>query len=113
MLGPAGSTTPWTFFRSAPSSFRLSYSRRFSQPQATEIDEDYWYVLIRGVGKSALPSASMFVEMLWSKSPEAAVEALGDIGNDEALKRLRTLAAHAPSQFIRQLAAGIIDEWSE
>jgi hypothetical protein len=84
-----------------------------SQPQATGIDEDYWYVLIRGVGKSALPSASIFVEMLSSNSPEAAVEALGDVGSEQALKRLRAVAAHGPSPFIRQLAAGIIDVCSE
>ena len=84
-----------------------------SQPQATGIDEDYWYVLIRGVGKSGLSSAAMFVDMLWSSSPEAAVEALGDIGSEQSLKRLRAVAAHGPSPFIRQLAAGIIDECSE
>ena len=84
-----------------------------SQPQATGIDEDYWYVLIRGVGKSALPSASIFVEMLSSNSPEAGGRVLGDIGSEQALKRLRAVAAHGRSPFIRQLAAGIIDECSE
>jgi hypothetical protein len=84
-----------------------------SQPQTTEIDEDYWYALIRGMGKSTLPSARMFVELLWSKSPEAAVEALGDIGDDESLNRLRAVAAGDRSDFVCQLAAEILEECSE
>jgi len=73
-----------------------------TQPQTKEIGEDEWY-----------PSARMFVGMLWSKSPEAAVEALGDIGDEESLKRLRAVAADDPSEFVRQLAAGIITEYFE
>ena len=84
-----------------------------SQPQTSEGDEDYWYALIRGMGKSTLPSARMFVELLWPKSPEAAVEALGDIGDGESLKRLHEVAVGDPSDFIRQLAAGIVEECSE
>ncbi len=85
-----------------------------SQPmQIDDADEDFWYVLIRGIGKSTLPSARMFVELLWSKSPDAAVEAMGDIGDDESLKRLRGVAAGDPSEFVRNLAAEIIEECFE
>ncbi len=81
--------------------------------QSDEADEDFCYVLIRGIGKSTLPSARMFVELLWSKSPDAAVEAMGDIGGDDSLKRLRGVAAGDPSEFVRNLAAEIIEECFE
>jgi hypothetical protein len=84
-----------------------------SQPQTSKIDEDFWYVLIRGIGKSALPSARVFVEAFWLRSPEAAVEALGDIGDDESLERLRSVAAEDPSDSIRKLASEILEERSE
>jgi len=83
-----------------------------SQNQILPVDEDYWYVLIRSVGKSNLPAARMFVDLLWTKSREAAVEALGDIGDDESLKRLHDIAAGDPSARIRQLAAQAIEECS-
>jgi hypothetical protein len=85
-----------------------------SQPQTAQTsDEDFWYALIRGIGKSPLPSARMLVELLSSKSPEAAVEALGDLGDDESLKRIRAVAAASGSEFIRDLAAATLDECSE
>ncbi len=84
-----------------------------TQPEATEVDEDYWYALIRGMGKSGLPSARPYIELLWSKSPEAAVEALGDIGDDESLTRLRAVATGDQSGFVRQSAAMIVAECSE
>ena len=83
------------------------------QPQTTEIDEDFWYTVIRGMGKSGFPSARMFVELLWSKSPEAAVEALGDIGDDESLERLRAVVAGDSPEFVRNLATEIIEECFE
>ncbi len=81
--------------------------------QIDDADEDFWYVLIRGIGKSTLPSARMFVRMLWPNSPDAAVEALGDIGGDESLKRLREVAAGDSPEFVRNLAAEIIEECFE
>jgi hypothetical protein len=81
-----------------------------TQPQAKAIDEDFWYVLIRAVGRSGIPSARMFVELLWRESPEAAVEALGDIGDEDAIRRLRAVAGDASLGSVRQLAADIIDE---
>lgn len=81
-----------------------------AQPSASDVDEDYWYVLIRALGKSRLPSASMYIEALWLKSPEAGVEALGDLGGDESLRRLQTVAASDRSDTIRQLATEIIKE---
>jgi hypothetical protein len=84
-----------------------------SQPQVTEVDEDYWYVLIRALGRSQIPAARMFIDLLWQKSPEAAVEALGDLGNAESIARLRTIAGSDGSDRIRQLAADIIEECSQ
>jgi len=84
-----------------------------AQQQGTEADEDYWYVLIRAVGKSKLPSARMLIQLLWSRSPEAAVEALRDMGDDDSIKRLRAIATSEPSEFIRQMAAEFIEECSE
>ena len=88
-------------------------SELLSQPPDNERDEDYWYVLIRALGKSSLSSARMFIEMLWPKSPEAAVEALGDLGGPESLQRLRDIAGTDASEFIRQMAAEILEEYSQ
>jgi hypothetical protein len=55
----------------------------------------------------------MFIELLWQKSPEAAVEALGDLGDAESLERLRAVASSGASEFIRQMAAEIIQECSQ
>jgi hypothetical protein len=88
-------------------------SEVLTRPQPTSVDDDYWYVLIRSIGKSTLPSARLLVELLWSRSPEAAVEALGDIGDAESLKKLRVVAAGDPSEFVRSLATEVIEECSE
>lgn len=88
-------------------------SEVLSQPRAAEPDEDYWYVLIRALGKSSLPSSRMFIGLLWPKSPEAGVEALGDLGDAESLRRLRAVASTDASDFIRQMAAEILEECSQ
>jgi hypothetical protein len=76
-------------------------------------DKDYWYVLIRALGKSGLPSARILIDSLWKRSPEAGVEAFADLGGPESLQRLRTVAHTDPSEFIRQLAAEILEECTE
>jgi hypothetical protein len=55
----------------------------------------------------------MYVEMLWSKSPEAAVEALGDIADPESIARLREVARSDTSEFIRNMAEEVLEECSE
>lgn len=82
----------------------------FSQLDVDDVDEDYWYVLIRAVGKSKSPTARMYVEMLWSRCPEAAVEALGDIGDEESIDLLRTVVKGAPTEFMRTLAEEVLEE---
>jgi hypothetical protein len=88
-------------------------SEALSQPQAAGADEDYWYVLIRALGKSSLPSSRIFIELLWSKSPEAGIEALGDLGDAQSVRRLRAVASSDASDFIRQMAAEILEECSQ
>lgn len=88
-------------------------SEVLTRSQPPSVDEDYWYVLIRSIGKSSLPSAKLLVELLWSRSPEAAVEALGDIGDAESLDKLRGIAAKHPSEFVRTLASEVIEECAE
>lgn len=79
------------------------------------IDEDYWYVLIRSIGKSSLApaEASSLVTSLWSHSPEAVLEALGDIGDEGSLKQLRDFATKGESDFIQRLAQEILEECQE
>lgn len=84
-----------------------------TQSESDDVDEDYWYVLTRAIGKSKLPTARIYVEMLSPKSPEAAVEAFGDIGDSESLDRLRAVAKDGPSDFIRQMAAEMVEECSQ
>lgn len=84
-----------------------------SRVLSVEPDKDYWYVLIRALGKSGLPSARILIDSLWQRSPEAGVEAFADLGGPESLQRLRTVAHADPSEFIRQLAAENLEECPE
>lgn len=84
-----------------------------SRALSAEPDKDYWYVLMRALGKSRLPSARILIDSLWGRSPEAGVEAFADLGGPESLQRLRTVAHTAPSEFIRKLAAEILEECTE
>jgi hypothetical protein len=68
-------------------------------------DEDYWYVLIRALGKSKSEMVRSHFESLWNQSPEAVVEALGDLGDAESLRRLQEIAGGDAPEFIRRLAS--------
>lgn len=81
-----------------------------SLPEHPDVDEDYWYVLIRALGKTNLPLSRQIVSSLWMKSEEAVIEALGDFGDTQSIDRLEEIAAQDLSRTNRELAAEILEE---
>ncbi|RIK84171.1 MAG: hypothetical protein DCC68_01935 [Planctomycetota bacterium] len=75
------------------------------------VNDDYWYVVLRAIGKSGLQNAFQLVECLWRNCPEAAVEALGEIDDERAVDKLRNCAADGSAdENVRAMANDILDE---
>ncbi|MEZ6081215.1 MAG: hypothetical protein R3C56_37770 [Pirellulaceae bacterium] len=81
-----------------------------------EPNQDYWYVLLRAVGKCG-GDASRSVSILsvcqdraLRVVAEAVVEGLGDIGNTEAMALLRNIKSTHSDEFIRNLAEVVLED---
>jgi hypothetical protein len=84
-------------------------SLRESPPNGT--NDDYWYVLIRGLGKTG--NANILRE--FASSPyrslrEAVAEAFHDLKDESALSQI---ASGDSSQFIREIAQELLDDLRE
>ena len=75
-------------------------------------NDDYWYVLIRAAGRTGDHDLlRRFLGSRFIALEEAAVQALGDIGDSTALKDLRRIANDPRrSQLIRELAEELASE---
>ncbi len=88
---------------------------RYREGEIPGHEEDYWYILIRGLGKCQ-PSdlGKMLIRQLTRSDRlavrEAAVEALADVGGSEAADRLVEIARTDPSPFIRGLARDRLED---
>jgi len=98
-----------------------AWMRYRPDPENVDWVEDYWYVLIRSLGGivkdwpseqfTAIIDLASQVPLLGLR--EAAVLALGDIGDDDAVDGLRRIAAADRSPMIRQLAEEMLEEIAE
>lgn len=74
-------------------------------------EDDYWYVVLRALGKSRLSKAHELVEIFWRFCPEAAAEALGEINSESSMEKLKLLVAdEGVNGDVRALAREIIEE---
>jgi hypothetical protein len=81
--------------------------------RAYEPNDDYWYILLRAVAQSKTPTSDR-IKFVWMCRTaanrhilEAVLEALNDIGSDEAYAEIETFMGH-PEPFIAELASELV-----
>lgn len=92
--------------------------RTIGQEPEDRREENYWYVLIRALGRSV--DAAMFRAYVpyWIGSNnrsirEAVVEALGEENHPASAALLRQMAATDKSRLVQELASNVVKELSE
>jgi hypothetical protein len=84
-------------------------SIRESPPNGT--NDDYWYVLIRGLGKTGNGDIlRQFARSPYRSLREAVAEAFRDLKDESSLSQI---ASEDSSQFIREIAQELLDELRE
>jgi hypothetical protein len=80
-------------------------------------NDDYWYVLLRSLGRCVNKNESLQILSVCQDEnsrgvAEGLVEALGDLGTEEAANLLRNISQTSEDSFIKELAAEILEEVS-
>jgi hypothetical protein len=84
----------------------VNMSLRQNPPNGT--NDDYWYVLIRGLGKTGNAEiVRQFAQSPYRTLREAAAEALRDLGDEKSLSRI---ASEDSSQSVRETAQELLFE---
>ena len=85
--------------------------------RAYQPNDDYWYILLRAVGRCGAPVEERvrFILMCSGAATrgvlEGVVEALSDTHTTESRRKLGQLSANHTDPFIRKLAADALDDW--
>jgi hypothetical protein len=84
----------------------VNMSLRQNPPNGT--NDDYWYVLIRGLGKTGNAEiVRQFAQSPYRTLREAGAEALRDLGDEKSLYRI---ASEDSSQSVRETAQELLRE---
>jgi hypothetical protein len=85
------------------------YSARAYQP-----NDDHWHILLRAVARCAAPEDARLRLIGFCRNAaqrgimESVIEALGDLGSDQAHEILRNVAGNHDDLFIRKLARDVL-----
>lgn len=78
-------------------------------------NDDYWYVLLRALGRCGNKHESLRILSVCQDESsrgvaEGLVEALGDLGTEQAARLLQNISKTSKDSFIRDLAVETLDE---